>query len=164
MSGSYWYDRLPDLLAAEKRAMKQFFPQFKLKKLSDGRLYWVGSVNPRGKYGGVWTLMAIYNHDHPSNAALYGSSVRIYSIKPELEELVQALGEPLPHVLRDSDNKLYICSSRREDVAQGTRDGNGSYEVTSAASSLGWAVKWIWLFEGWLNGEISHNDLYGHVY
>lgn len=164
MSGTYWYDRLPTVFEAEKRAMAQFFPKFKLDKLSDGRLYWVGSVNPRGDFGGVWTLMAIYNHDHPSNSALYGSSVRIYPIQPELEELAQAIGGPLPHVLRDSKGKLFICSSRRQDVAAGTRDGRGSYQATSAAESLGWAVKWIWLFEGWLEGEIDTNDLFGHTY
>ncbi len=164
MSGTYWYDRLPELLAAEKKAMAQYFPQFNLGKLPDGRLYWYGSVNPRGEYGGVWTLMAVYNHDHPSNRATWGSSVRIYPIKPELEELSKAINHQLPHVLVDSNHKLFICSSRREDVAAGTTDGVGSYDATSAASSLAWALKWIWLFEGWLEGEISTDDIFNHVY
>lgn len=164
MSRGYWYDRLPELLSAEKRAMAQFFPQFSLGKLSDGRMYWFGSVNPRGQYGGVWTLMAIYNHDHPSNSASFGSSVRIYPIKPELEDLQRAIKGRLPHVLTDSSGRYYMCTSRRQDVASGTTDGASSYEVTSAASSLAWAIKWIWLFEGWLEGEIREEDLFRHVY
>lgn len=164
LMSNYWYDRLPELLQAEKQAMAQYFPQFKLNKLSDGRLYWVGHVNPRGEHGGVWTLMAIYNHDHPNNKNAFGSSVRIYPVQPELEDLRRAIGSSLPHVLRDSSNKLYLCSSRQQDVALGTTDGQGPYEVTSAATSLGWAVKWIWLFEGWLEGEIDTDDLFGHVY
>ena len=164
MGGNYWYERLPEVYEAEKQAMALYFPQFKLDKLSDGRLYWVGTVNPRGDAGGNWTLMAIYNHDHPSNSAAFGSSVRIYSIRPELEELSRAIQESLPHVLVDSKGKLYICSSRKQDVAAGTKDGTGTFEATSAAQSLGWAIKWIWLFEGYLNGEIKREDLHRHVY
>ena len=159
MANDYWYERLPELLVAEKEAMEQHFPQFKLQTLSDGRLYWVGSVNPRGEYGGVWTLMAIYQHDHPNNKSAFGSSVRIYPIKPSLEELHRALDEPIPHVLVDSDGNYYMCTSRKSDVHTGTQDGRGSYEVTSAVSALGWAVKWIWLFEAWLEGEIDTDEI-----
>lgn len=164
MSSTYWYEKHPDILDGEKAAMAQFFPQFKLERLTDGRLYWVGSVNPRGAAGGVWTLQAIYNHDHPNNRNLFGSSVRVYSIAPDLNELADAIGQALPHVLRDSENKLYMCTARQADVSPGRIKNSSSYDITSAAQSLGWAVKWIWLVESWLAGEISSSDIYEHVY
>lgn len=154
MASFYWYERNPQLLEAEKGAMAQFFPGFRLEKLDDGRLYWVGNVNPRGKAGGTWTLMAIYEHDHPNNHARYGSSVRVYTVKPDLNELCRAAGT-LPHVLRDGRGDLYLCTARQQDVDNGERD------VTSAAKSLGWAVKWIFLVESWLAGEIS-DEVFNH--
>ena len=164
MASFYWYERNPQLLEAEKGAMAQFFPGFRLEKLDDGRLYWVGNVNPRGKAGGTWTLMAIYEHDHPNNKKLYGSSVRVYSIKPDLNELYKAAGG-LPHVLRDSEGQLYMCTARQQDVDAGKKTGSEqSYDVTSAAKSLGWAVKWIFMVESWLNGDISPDDAFGHVF
>lgn len=164
MASFYWYENDPDLLRAEKLAMAQHFPNFKLQKLSDGRLYWVGEVNPLGAAGGTWTLMAIYEHDHPNNKRLFGSSVRVYSVKPDLNELSKAVGD-LPHVLRDSKNQLYICTARQRDVDAGKKTGDeATYDVTSAAKSLGWAVKWIFMVESWLYGDISDKDAFGHVY
>lgn len=160
MTGKYWYEKDPTLLEAEKQAMAQFFPGFKLEKLSDGRLYWYGNVNPRGEAGGVWTLQAIYDHDHPSNRNLYGSSVRVYSIVPDLNDLTKAVGGPLPHVLIDSESNLYLCTSRKEDVSSGYSSG----EVTSAASSIAWGLKWIWIVEAWLAGEISDDEAFGHTF
>lgn len=164
MSGDYWYEKHPELLEAEKQAMHQFFPKFKIDKLSDGRLYWVGSVNPRGEAGGVWTLQAIYDHDHPSNKNTFGSSVRVYSILPDLNDLAKAVGGPLPHVLVDSANNLYLCTSRKTDVSSGYRSDGESGEVTSAATSIAWGLKWIWIVEGWLAGEISDDEAFGHTF
>ena len=47
---SQWYERDPELLQMEKMAMQMAFPNFKLDKLDDGRLYWVGDLTP-----GVYT-------------------------------------------------------------------------------------------------------------
>lgn len=161
MASFYWYERNPMLLEEEKAAMAQFFPHFKLQSLPDGRLYWVGNVNPRGSAGGTWTLMAIYDHDHPNNNAAFGSSVRVYSVKPDLNELYRAAGS-LPHVLQDGRGDLYLCTARQQDVDSGrAENGRDGYDVTSAAKSLGWAVKWIYLVESWLEGEIS-DEVFDH--
>lgn len=41
-----WYESNPILLEAEKAAMVKCFPNFKLGKLDDGRLYWEGELAP----------------------------------------------------------------------------------------------------------------------
>ena len=71
---------------------------------------------------------------------------RVYSVKPDLNELYKAAGS-LPHVLRDANGDLYMCTARKEDIDSGNR-------TTSAAKALGWAAKWIFAVEGWLAGEM----------
>lgn len=163
MASFYWYERSPELLEAEKAAMQQFFPQFKLQTLEDGRLYWVGTLNPRGKAGGTWTLMAIYQHDHPNNNDANGSSVRIYSIKPDLDELYRAAGA-LPHVIFDEAQHLYMCTTDNKYVKKGPQPEKPQYEATSAASSLAWAAKWIFIIEEWLEGELPTELVFGDVF
>lgn len=150
----YWYERDPDLLRAEQAAMGKYFPQFKMDKLADGRLCWIGLLKPTNiRKNARWYLQAIYDHNHPNNTA-WGGSVRIYAIEPDLEKLYKELGS-IPHVLRDSGGHLYMCTARKEDVQAGAK-------VTSAASSLSWAAKWITTFELWIAGDISTNEFAGH--
>ena len=163
MSGKCWYTKNPKLLDAEKQAMQKYFPQFELQKLPDKRLCWVGSVNPRGDAGGVWTLMVIYDNDHPSTRAVNGNSIRVYSIKPDLDELYKAVGR-LPHVWYDSQGSYFMCTSRKEDVTTDYSENRGTGHVTSAVKSLGWAIKWIWLVEGWLAGEITSDEIFAHTF
>lgn len=154
MAGFYWYERDPELFNSEKLAMKTYFPNFVLDKLEDGRICWVGTLNPRGKDGGTWTLMVVYDHNHPHNNT-YGGSLRVYSVQPDLNELYKA-ADSLPHVLRDSNGDLYMCTARKEDIDSGAR-------TTSAAKALGWAAKWIFAVEGWLAGEIG-DEVFEHTY
>ena len=151
----YWYERDPALFKDECNVMRAYFPQFQLEKLDDGRLYWIGTLNPRGDEGGVWTIMAVYDHNHPHNDS-YGGSVRVYSIKPDLEDLRREVGH-IPHVIQEVDGNLRICTARQEDV-----DAGMTY-VTSAAKSIGWTVKWIWIVEAWLNGELG-DEVFQHTY
>ena len=153
----YWYERDPTLLKQESTVMQIYFPQFTMDKLEDGRLFWYGNLNPRGASGGVWTIQAIYDHNHPHNNS-YGGSVRVYSIKPALEDLVREVGSNLPHLLKDDGGNLFMCTARMEDV-----DAGGKF-VTSAAKSIGWAAKWIWIVEGWLNGELKKEEVFGHTF
>lgn len=150
----YWYERNPNLFNAERVAMMKFFPHFKLDKLSDERVCWVGTLNPRGIDGGIWTVMVIYDHNHPHNNS-YGGSLRVYSIKPDLNELYKEVGN-IPHTLRDANGNLYMCTARKEDIDSGSR-------TTSAVKALGWASKWIFTVEGWLAGEIG-NEVFDHTY
>jgi len=149
---AFWYERDPNLLEGEKIAMANFFPSFKLEKLENGQLCWIGTLNPNGIAGGIWTVMALYENNHPNNS-IYGGSIKIYPIRPNLNELRIAL-EKLPHVLHDNINYWYIATTC-------------SYEVniiTSAASHLLQASKWIFLFEGWLDGSISEEKFFGHKF
>lgn len=81
--------------------------------------------------------------------------MRVYSVKPDLNELYKAAGS-LPHVLRDANGDLYMCTARKEDIDSGNR-------TTSAAKALGWAAKWIFAVEGWLAGEIG-DEVFEHTY
>ena len=154
MSGFYWYERNPELLKSEQLAMQTFFPKFVLDKLDDGRLCWIGTLNPRGDVGGTWTLMVVYDNNHPHNNS-YGGSLRVYSVQPDLNELYKAVGT-LPHVLRDSNGDLYMCTARKEDIDSGDK-------TTSAAKALGWAAKWIYAVEEWLDGEVG-DEIFEHTY
>ena len=51
MAGFYWYERNPQLFNDEKQAMNLYFPNFVLDRLADGRICWVGNLNPRGAHG-----------------------------------------------------------------------------------------------------------------
>lgn len=149
----YWYERDRELFEAEVESMK-VFPNFQLDKLDDGRLCWVGNLNPNGKSGATWTIMAVYDHNHPHNNT-YGGSVKVYSIKPDLKELYTAVGV-LPHILRDSNGVLYMCTARPEDVLVGKVS-------TSAATHIGHADKWIKLVEDWLEGIIG-DEIFQETY
>lgn len=154
LASLYWYERDPVLLQDEQVAMQRFFPQFTLGKLNDGRLYWSGLLQTDLRPQGAWHLQAVYENNHPSNSS-WGGSVKIYSILPDLEEIRDEIGA-IPHTLSDSAGHLYLCTARMEDVKAGA-------VVTSAASSLAWAAKWIALFELWIAGDLSTEKFREHI-
>ena len=145
----YWYEKDRNLYNAEIAAMRRF-PNFRLDKLDDGRLCWIGNLNPNGQDGGVWTVMAVYDNNYPHISSNV-QSVKVYSIKPDLNELYTAAGR-LPHVLRDSDGCLYMCTARPEDVFAGRQS-------SSAETHIRHAEMWIKLFEDWLVGIVG-DDLF----
>jgi hypothetical protein len=156
LASFYWYEREPTLLDAEKQSMKKFFPQFKLDRFSDGRLFWEGELRPDNiRPGAFWYLQAIYDNNHPHNNT-YGGSVKVYAIEPDLEKLSEELEESIPHTLTDEHDHLYLCTARHEDVYA---DDN---LVTTAASSLAWASKWIAAFELWMAGDLSTEEFSEH--
>lgn len=144
---SQWYERDPELLRAEKDAMAYAFKGFELGKLDDGRLYWVGTVTPgiyetKFREKRTYHLMAVYQQNHPEQRM--GSSVYVYPLLPDAEELMEELyrkkGAYPSHILRDSNNQRYLCTAESSDV----RTGN---TTTTAASVIGWAIKWLMAFE-----------------
>ncbi len=160
-SSFYWYDNNPELYKAEFEAMENFHPDFKLTKLNDGRLAWVGNIYPRYvRSDAVWTLQLVYDHNHPSNSN-YGGSIKVYSISPDLTEISKTLrkktGEGIPHTLRDANGEIYICTARKEDVQV------GEY-VTSAVTALAWATKWIAVFEMWMSGDVTTRQFGSHKF
>ena len=154
LASFYWYERDKELYKDECTVMQMKQPSFELHKLEDGRLCWIGKVNPRGDDGGVWTLQAVYDNNHPHNDS-YGGSIKVYSIKPSLEDLLSELGS-LPHILTDNAGYKYICTARKDDVKVGRVQ-------TTAASCIGWACKWIWMVESWMHGEMG-KEIFDHDY
>lgn len=158
LAAMQWYERDPDLLEMEKIAMHKAFPHFTLDKLEDGRLYWIGNLKP-GIYGTKfgeelsYTVMAVYNNNHPQQ--VMGSSVRVYPVLPDVDELIQRCGFRPYHLLRDSTDNLYLCTNEAGNVATGNT-------VTSAASVLGWAVKWLMAYELVLTGDLSVDEFNRH--
>lgn len=73
-----WYVEHGDLLHAEVEAMSKLFPDFKMDKMDDDRLCWSGNLYPNGKSGKSWTVMAVYENNHPGV-----NSVKVYPIKPD---------------------------------------------------------------------------------
>jgi len=158
----YWYERDKDLLKDEIDAMSKFeaFSHFQMGKLSNGKLYWYGSIKP-GLFRShkPWHIQAVYQHNHPSTTGpdglQFAGSVRVYSIEPNLDEIVKSTGLYIPHTLRDDAGKIYMCTSGEEHIDVGEIN-------TSAASHLAWAVKWISAYELWVAGELSTEDFRGH--
>lgn len=157
-----WYERDPKLLEAEKMAMTRAFSNFELGKLDDGRLYWIGSVTPgvyETKFGErrTYNLMAVYQQNHPEQKM--GSSVFVYPLLPDAEELMEELyrkkGVYPSHILRDTNNQRYLCTAESSDVKAGNT-------VTTAASVIGWAVKWLLAFELVLTGDLPAEKFNQH--
>lgn len=149
-----WYENDPELLEMEKIAMARAFNNFELGQLDDGRLYWIGTVSPgvyETKYGmkREYSLMAVYQQNHPH--AQMGSSVYVYPLLPDAEELMEELykktGAYPSHILRDTNNQRYLCTAESSDVKAGTT-------VSTAASVIAWAVKWLVAFELVLTGDL----------
>lgn len=148
-----WYERDPELLMAEKSAMNHAFPGFALDKLDDGRLAWVGSLNIGILGGNEWHIMAVYNNNHPQQ--VMGSSVRVYLIQPDIDELIEDLGWRPMHLLQDSNRQLYLCTAEAGNIKTGS-------ETTSAASVIAWAVKWLMSFELVLTGDLTQEQFNTH--
>lgn len=148
-----WYERDPSLLAAEKVAMQKAFPNFQLDKLDDGRLCWIGELGLGVMGDNKWTVMAVYNNNHPEQ--VMGSSVRVYLVEPDIDELIEGLGVRPFHLLRDDNNQYYLCTAQADDIKTGG-------EVTSAASVIAWAVKWLAAFELTLTGDLSWEQFNTH--
>ena len=152
----YWYENDPELYREEVLAMNKQFPQFELRKLSDGRLCWIGTVSPKTvRPNANYMLQLVYDNNHPSNNN-WGGSVRVYVIDPDLDAMNKQLGG-IPHLLRDPSGNIHLCTARKEDVRVGKNLS------TSAASSLAWAIKWIVVFELWLAGDVSTDEFQNHV-
>jgi len=158
LASFYWYENDPLLFKDEKEVMKEIFPQFSLDSLGDGRLCWYGHLKTDLRPGGaLWHLQVIYDHDHPNNKR-YGGSVKVYSIDPDLDQLNDELPESIPHLLRDSKKNIYLCTARSEDVKDGKKI------VTTAASSIAWAAKWIAVFEMWMSGDVTTKQFKSHTF
>lgn len=145
-----WYEANPKLLTMEKIAMERNFPQFTLDKLEDGRLCWIGVLEPgvyESKFGEKrqYHVMAVYDNNHPNQKM--GSSVKVYPLMPDVDELIEFCGFVPFHLLPDEVGNKYLCTNEAGDQKVGTT-------TTTAASVLGWASKWFIAFELVLTGDL----------
>ena len=145
-----WYERDPMLLEAEKAAMARDFPQFSLIKLDDGRLAWVGDVKLNVMGNNSWRLMAVYQSNHPEQRM--GSSVYVYLVEPSIEALIEQLGWRPHHLLRDSENRNYLCTTEAGYVKA------SKTQSTSANTVMRWAIKWLLCFELVLTGDMTMEE------
>jgi len=153
-----WYETNPTLLTMEKMSMARNFPQFELETLDDGRLCWVGTLEPgvyESKFGRKmeYHVMAVYDNNHPFQKM--GSSVKVYPMMPDVDELIEMAGFRPFHLLRDEVDNLYLCTNEAGDQKVGQT-------TTTAASVLGWAVKWLTAFELVLTGDLPLADFNRH--
>ena len=153
-----WYESNPTLLEAEKAAMKKCFPNFELGKLDDGRLYWMGELAPgvyETKFGRKksYYVMAVYQNNHPNQQM--GSSVYVYLVNPDENDIERECGFVPSHLLRDSAGEVYLCTTEAGFVQTGNT-------VTTAASVLAWAVKWLLAYELVLTGDLPKEKFNEH--
>lgn len=155
-----WYEADPELLEMEKIAMGKAFDGFELGKLDDGRLYWIGNVTPgvyETKFGvanrKTYTLMAVYQQNHPMQ--VMGSSVHVYPVLPDVQDLIDVCGFQPAHLLWDSNRQLYLCTAERDDVKAGNT-------ITTAASVIAWAIKWLTCYELVLTGDLTKEQFNNH--
>lgn len=144
-----WYEHDPHLLETEKVAMHKCFPGFTLSKLDDGRLYWSGSLNIGVLGDNEWHIMAVYNNNHPY--PVMGGSVKVYVVEPDMSELIEKLEWCRSHLCRDSNGEIYLSLFFATDMG---RDDC----VTSAASHIAMAVKWLTAFELVMTGDLSKEE------
>ena len=151
---SQWYENDPDLLEMEIAAMAKAFNGFQLGKADDGRLYWLGEVTPgiyETKFGvrRTYTLMAVYQNNHPHQQM--GSSVFIYPVLPDIDEMIREIGYRPHHLLVDSGGQVYLCTAEAQNIQVGST-------ITTAASVLAWAVKWLSCYELVLTGNMTREE------
>lgn len=153
-----WYENNPTLLKAEKTAMAKCFPGFELYKFDDGRLYWLGELAPgiyETKFGRKksYQVMAVYQNNHPNQQM--GSSVYVYLVNPDENDIEKECGFCPSHLIRDSAGEVYLCTTEADFVKTGST-------VTTAASVLAWAVKWLLAYELVLTGDLSEEKFNEH--
>lgn len=162
---SQWYTTNKDLFEAEIVAMHDFKPNARYDYFNDGRMYWSVQFTPTiaGKKTRTYNLALVYDHDHPK--ARYGSSVKAYLLSPTIEDLQKIVnGMPeikdksIPHLLRDSNGELYLCSADTTNCKDDLDKGG----ITSAATSLRFAMRWINIFELGLIDPITWDKFHKH--
>ena len=192
VSADQWYEKNPDLLTAEKAAMYDFQgKKARFCILKDGRACWMVSSRPlvasmnkcanctmqnckkrcaaqktnaKGTMCRKYDLLLVYDSDHPQ--VRYGSSVKAYLLNPTVNQLQDIVNRTsgvspknIPHLLWDGNGELYLCSADTSDVST-SLDSKGG--ITSAATSLRFALRWINIFELGLMDPVTWGKFQEH--
>lgn len=148
-----WYKEDKGLFEAEIKAMHLFFPNASYGFLPNGDMYWKVDIQPNGKN---WTLLAVYDSDHPQQKTKY--SIKVYPVTPNYNELkreVEALNPKsnfIPHILMDKNNQAYFSLALPEDVY------NNSNRTISASTLIQRAKRWVILYEYAVQDKMKWND------
>lgn len=142
-----WYEENPQLQKLEMKAMENIYPDAKMGYLPNGQMYWIVHMYPvvcdQKK---DWTLLAIYGSDYPQQR--WGGSLNFYPVKPNYYEMMQMVNnsnvipKTIPHILRDSDDQIYLSTQERPDYFESHR-----LKKETAASRLRFVMRWITFFE-----------------
>ncbi|NDW17351.1 protease PrsW [Dysgonomonas sp. 216] len=126
-----WYDVTPQLLEAEKAVIEEVFPDAVYMK-ENGIVSFVVNINSATP----WTIQLVYAR----NYRVMPEMLRVYVLFPDLNDLIKISGS-LPYTMVDSAGCYFLNVSWKG--------------KTSGAQTLQNAVRWISLFEKWVNGEID---------
>lgn len=145
-----WYESNPDLQRAEIAAMAETKPDATWGYLPNGKMYWQIHLRPVNAKGEArdWILLGVYDEDHPQQR--WGGSVKFYPVSPNYDEMMELVNHSnvtpkrIPHLLRDNDGQVYMCSQDRTRIQSGHNKGE---LVTTAATGLRFAMRWINIFE-----------------
>ena len=156
-----WYESDPSLLEGEKMEMSKFFPNFTLDKLYDGRLYWMGELNPgiyETKFGvkKSYYVMVLYNNNYP--LITMGSPIKIYPVLPDADEIIQECGGHLNGFLLDSEGNKHLCLNTWEET-----ELVGVAIPTSSIVFLARAMKWVCGLEFVLTGDLSIGEFNRYI-
>lgn len=160
-----WYMKDKDLLEAEVVAMHDFKPDARYTFFNDGRMCWCVRFTPTvaGKKTRTYNLALVYDTDHPK--ARYGSSVRAYLISPTIEDLQRIVNntpgitnKTIPHLIKDNVGDIYLCTADTTNCVDSLEEDG----VTSAATSLRFAMRWINIFEAGLRDPFIWDKFHKH--
>lgn len=122
-------------------------------------------ANAKGTMCRMYDLLLVYDNDHPKPR--YGSSVKAYLLNPTVDQLQDIVNRTsgvspknIPHLLRDGNGELYLCSADTRDVST-SLDSKGG--ITSAATSLRFSLRWINIFELGLLDPVTWGKFQGHA-
>lgn len=150
VGAAQWYEADPALQAAEVRAMRDIKPDARWGYLPNGNMYWQLGIDPVNVLGQRrhWAFLAVYDPDHPQKR--WGGSVKYYPVRPNYQEMCEMVGRShvtpkhVPHTLRDDDGQIYLCTQDRS-LIEADRGPGG--RVTTAATGLRFAMRWVNVFE-----------------
>ena len=167
VSAGQWYQTNKDLYNAEVAAMRKELnnPNLQPNFLRDGRMYWVINTTPNlgPDYKTMtYKLLLIYDADHPK--VRYGSSVKVYLVKPSIDDLQSIVNrlpgvspKNIPHTICDGAGVRYLCTADTTNVSADINCG-----ITSAVTSYRFAYRWLMIFELGIRDPKTWAKFQGH--
>jgi RsiW-degrading membrane proteinase PrsW (M82 family) len=129
-----WYEITPQLLEQEKAAITERYPDAEIE-VNDGLV--TVSLNVTTDF--QWMIMLTYARNYRK----LKEQLRTYLLQPDLNELV-AISAEIPYIKADLQGNYYL------DVA--------SQEQLSGVVTIDNALRWINLFEKWVNEEMELDE------